>query len=350
MKPATRFMNFPQPSFFICGMGNRRKLLFREGVLSDARSGEIVRRWDAKNIEIAPHEYSCRWQTPENDWVALREDETGVWLHENAGQTLLSEGYVSLPRFEGHPHQRLLRALHAEILVNIVGGEPVPNFLVYDKAWYRDAASMAMCLDKTGNLHLIENWIRNLRGPFDLNNKGNREPDNLGQLLYLISLVGDDSHPLVATILEAAETFRRDDFIIGLSDYGEHPVYQTKWLKFGLRALKLPDCYQIPAVFDSYSALFWMDFRQSHVDGAGFSAAEGEDYPYLAWAQAHFHGAPPPFHLLGENYPLTWEGAASEANYEGMKIVYPAYLERRLCAPHTWHAAEAFLYLGELNA
>ena len=342
-------MKLPEQLFYLCGMGARRKFLFRDGILFDACSGEQLRQWEARDIEVAPHEYSCSWRTSKNISCSLREDQNGVWLQENDEQTCLSTDHVALPRFEDHPHTALLRALHADILVNIVNTGPLPNLLVYDKPWYRDAALVAMCLQKTGNLHLIEAWINSLREPFDCLNKGHREPDNLGQLLYMISLVGDASHPLVATILNEVESFKRDDYIIGVSDYAEHPVYQTKWLKFGLRALGLPDPYRIPAVFDSYSALFWMDFKNQHVASPGFSCDEGDSYPYLAWAQAHFHHSPPPLHLLGTTYPLTWESAASQANYNGMKIIAPAYLERRIAAPHTWHAAEAFLYLWELD-
>jgi hypothetical protein len=46
-------------------------------------------------------------------------------------------------------------------------------------------------------------------------------------------------------------------------------------------------------------------------------------------------------------YPLSWEAEASQAKYAGMTRIDPKYVERRLCAPHTWHAAEMFLYLLE---
>jgi hypothetical protein len=47
------------------------------------------------------------------------------------------------------------------------------------------------------------------------------------------------------------------------------------------------------------------------------------------------------------DYPLTWEAQASEAKYDGMRRVAGEYVKARTCAPHTWHAAEAFLYLLE---
>ena len=147
---------------------------------------------------------------------------------------------------------------------------------------------MAMVLEQTDNLHLIERWIKNLREPFDRNNAGHREPDNLGQALYLISLVADKSHPLVGTVLTTVKEFQKDGYIIGLSDFAEHPVYQTKWLKFGLKCLGLKDGYTVPSVYDSYSSLFWMDYREQHLDGSRFSDELGLLYPYLTWPRLTF--------------------------------------------------------------
>jgi hypothetical protein len=42
---------------------------------------------------------------------------------------------------------------------------------------------------------------------------------------------------------------------------------------------------------------------------------------------------------------MTWEARASQANYPGMKLISKEYTDRRICAPHSWHAAEMFLYL-----
>jgi len=58
-------------------------------------------------------------------------------------------------------------------------------------------------------------------------------------------------------------------------------------------------------------------------------------------------GETPPLELCGEGYPLSWEASASQADYEGMRAVSAEYVARRICAPHTWHAAEMFLYLME---
>jgi hypothetical protein len=46
-----------------------------------------------------------------------------------------------------------------------------------------------------------------------------------------------------------------------------------------------------------------------------------------------------------DDYPLTWEAKASQAQYDGMNRIAPMYAKEKICTPHTWHAAEAFLYL-----
>jgi len=351
-KKAEKFMQLPDVKFYLFGMGNRRKFLYLNGTLFDARTGETVRRWQVANETILPSQYTVRLKTSDGQIIIITEDEQAVWLQDGLKRLTLTEGPINLPEFKGHPNASLLRVLLHEILINIVDSKPVPNFLVYSKPWHRDAAMVAMCLEKTNNLHLIRPWILKLDEPFDRNNAGNCEPDNLGQVLYLISLVSDSSHPLVDKVLRTIPQFLKGRHLVGQTDFSQHPVYQTKWLKFGLRALGLKDTYEIPAVFDSYSALFWMDFKDAHLPGPAFSEGAKKNYPYLVWAEAHFHGWPPPMTLEKgpreagtQQYPLTWEAHASQANYKAMLLISKEYVDRKICAPHSWHAAEMFLFL-----
>ena len=109
--------------------------------------------------------------------------------------------------------------------------------------------------------------------------------------------------------------------------------------------------YRIPPVADSYSALFWMDYRDEHVPGKPFSPENARMYPYLAWAEAHFHRQPPPQPLETLETPLTWEAHASEAEYwrlealERIGAIRASHMTGKVATPHTWHAAEMFLYL-----
>jgi hypothetical protein len=329
-------------------MGARTKLLYRDGILFDARSGRELQRWKVRREIIVPPDYTIWIETEDGGSLTLREDSEAVWI-EHGGQRAALDGTrspVNLPDFKGKRFPRVLRVLHQELLVNITEAGPVPNFFVYEKPWYRDAAMMALTFKETGNLELLKPWILGLREPFDRNNKGETEADNLGQALFLISLVSDKNHPLVPKVLAEVPRFEKSvstgKYIHGRSDFADHPVYQTKWLKYGLRALGLPDPYIVPKVADGYSALFWMDYREQHV--AGKDSDDRGRYPYLGWACDHFHGTKKS-PLSNLDYPLTWEERASEARYDGLKLVSPALVKIRNSPPHTWHAAEAFLLL-----
>ena len=90
----------------------------------------------------------------------------------------------------------------------------------------------------------------------------------------------------------------------------------------------------------------WAHWAERHTLFVVVPEFSRELYPYLAWAEAHFHGRPPPMDLSG-GAPLTWEARASEADYGRMAAVLPGHAEARISLPHTWHAAEMFLYLIE---
>jgi hypothetical protein len=338
----------PEAPFLLFGAGPRRpKLVYRSGVLQED-GGAVVRRWDVAAEMFVPSAYLVSLRLRGDAVVRIAEDEEGLWLEEGESRTALGRGPVRLPAFEGHPWGPVLRALHHEILVNVAEVGPLPNRIVYRKPWYRDGAIVGMVLKETGNLDLLREWVLGLREPFDRNNAGEAEADNPGQALYLASLVSDRSHPVVSRALAALRGLERRGegaaWIEGRSDFAAHPVYQTKWAKWGLRALALPDPYVVPRVHDPYSSLFWWAFRSEHVAGPGFDAGAGIDYPYLAWAEDHFLGtARGP--VGDRDSPLSWESRASQAEYEALRPIAPACAAARLASPHTWHAAEMFLAL-----
>ncbi len=343
----------PDVRFFLFGMGQRAKFIYRGGKLLNATTGAVVRQWPLGSDTIVPSDYEVTLQTASGTTVTIREDEEAVWIEE-AGELTALDGTrhaVKLPAFAGKQFPRVLRVLLQELLVNVTPVGPVPNFFVYQKPWYRDAAMMAIAFRETSNLGVIRDWILGLREVYDRNNKGETEADNLGQALFLISLVADKTHPLVKRVLSEIPRFEVSGeggkFIKGRSDFNEHPAYQTKWLKYGLASLGLPDPYTVPRVVDGYSALFWMDYQNTYV--AGKDSDNRGAYPYLGWACDHFHDAKKS-PIGNRDYPLTWEQNASQANYEGLKILDPIYVQQKLSAPHTWHAAEVFLYALTLRA
>ena len=252
------------------------------------------------------------------------------------------------PVFAGHPFEKQLDILHEEIVSQIVDGQPLPNKYVYRKPWRRDAAMTAMVLEKTGRIGLIRDWILSLDDPFDRNNNGNEEPDNIGQSLYLIGCVADASHPSVKTFVDIAhEHMDGDGILTGLVDFGRHRVYAQKWLKLGLEKCGMDASWvMIPNEPDDYNDIFWMDgSRNPSLASEKLNA----NYPYLTWAKWHKGGRKFTSDDIPAVSPMTWEAHASEADYEAIRPVNSRWADEKICYPHTWHAAEMFLLLCELR-
>ena len=345
----------PDIHFFQFGMGNRRKIIYKNGKLFDPFSGEVMCKWQLKEETIIPNEYKVSIETITDNPVLIYENERGVFIREG-GNIIQIEGTstpIHLPDFERYRFSEILKVLNHEILINVVDSKPVPNLIIYDKPWRRDAALMAMCLKETGNLKLIKEWVMSIEEPYDYNNAGEAEADNLGQTLYLISLFSDKSHPVVQKVLNELPKYEVHQngiiYIKGRSDFHETPVYQTKWLKYGLKALGLEDKYTIPQMQDNYATLFWWDYKDAHFPGtvdaySEYNTKSKKYYPYIGWAADHFHGAKNS-PLSNRDYPLSWEQGASEANYDALKVFDKEYAKLELGAPHTWHAGEMFMYL-----
>lgn len=370
----------PDLKFFMFGMGGRDKFFYRNGRLMNALTGNILEQWRVKEALIVPSEYLVHLTLMDSTTIQIREDENGVWIHQPGKTAQIVKGTrsrVNLPAFTDKKYGPVLKVLHHEILINIIDGKPVPNFMVYDRPWFRDAALMGMVLKQTSNLSLIRDWIMKIRDPFDRNNRGISEADNLGQVLYLVSLVADSRHPAVRMVLDSVKRFSKpfpprptladtvtsrpvlppspassgpeQMYISGQTDFTAHPIFQTKWLKYGLKSLRLPDPYAIPNQYDSYSSLFWWDYIDQHVPGKPVDEASSRNYPYLIWAEDHFNsrkGTPSHRGPVGNlDYPLTWEQQASEANYGSISVLDKSLAKQKICLPHTWHAAEMFLAL-----
>ena len=351
-----RAVDMPDVKFFLFGMGNRTKMLYKNGRLINSITGKVVAEWTVKNETIIPNDYRVNIETISDVSVSIFENEKGVFINERGKEQLIAgtESPLILPSFEQYKYSEVLKVLHNEILVNIVDSKPLPNYFTYHNPWRRDAAMMALCLNKTGNIGLLKNWVLSIDDPYDRNNAGEMEADNLGQTLYLLSFFTDKNNPLVKQILAEVAKYEISDsngkYIKGRSDFHEAPVYQTKWLKFGLHALGIHDPYTIPAIQDNYSSLFWWDYKDSYMKGTSDAYDEWKNdyYPYIGWAADNFHGLKrnP---VSNRDYPLTWEIAASQANYEGMGIIDIQYVKNKNSSPHSWHAAEMFLYLIQLN-
>ena len=335
----------PEKQFFLFGMGDREKYIYKNKALIRYRDNKILYAWNGYDEEFKYNEYKVILSKKHKKRVILFENEDGFFVNNEC----LSASKINLPTFDGHKYQKHLRILHHEILVNIFDGKPVPNYFVYKKPWYRDGAMMGMVLKATNNLHLIKDWIFSLTELYDRNNAGNEEPDNLGQLLYLISLVSDKNYPLVEKIIQEAKRITKNGVLTGLTDFNKHEIYSTKWLKFALKELNLDaDFINIPMEFDSYARMFWMDRDEIEISTKYDNCYNGF-YPYLWWAVKHFENEPIDEEHLEIKYPMSWEQVASQADYEGIRQLSRIYANCKYSAPHTWHGAEMFLYLLEME-
>lgn len=156
-------------------------------------------------------------------------------------------------------------------MINITKDGPKPNFIAYKNSLYRDSAIIAMVLKKTDNVNQIEDWISKINNIYDMQN-GCKEPDNLGQVLFLLSLIDSKNEKLVNDILEEAKGIKTEgEYINGITDGTYHPVYQTKWLIYGLKSLGLNyEEWKIPNIYDDYESLLWFEKAEqnkSQIDG-----------------------------------------------------------------------------------
>ena len=53
--------------------------------------------------------------------------------------------------------------------------------------------------------------------------------------------------------------------------------------------------------------------------------------------------------FANDKYPPTWEAYASQADYDGMATISQDHVKRKICVPHSWHAAEMFLQLLDVG-
>ena len=140
--------DMPDVKFFLFGMGNRTKLLYKNGKLINSFSGEVVYDCQVKNETIIPNDYRVNIETLSNDSVIIFENEKGVFISKGGKESIISgtQSPLILPAFEKYKYSEVLKELHHEILINIVDSKPLPNYFVYKNPWRRDGAMMAMCL------------------------------------------------------------------------------------------------------------------------------------------------------------------------------------------------------------
>lgn len=344
-------LNDIRSEFFIFGMGLRDKYIFtnknNKWMLIDYYNNKTI----LENIiceEIDASNYKVKGYLENGIKFEIYEDQNGIFLKKGQDIQILDDGvYVNVPDFSGSRYEKELKILFNEIMVNITQNGPTPNFIAYPEVWYRDAAIIAMVLKETNNINHIEEWVNSIDKIYDEQN-GNKEPDNLGQLLYILSLVDNPNEKLIEEILNEARNLKNGNkYINGITDGNKHPVYQTKWLIYGLKSLGLDYSeYQVPNIKDSYSSLIWFDNIED-IDSNNQIIETNDRWPYLYYARLNFYNEKLEF--KSGNYPISSELEPSKANFDNLAVINEKLVENKLVVPHAWSAAEMFFYLLNLD-
>jgi hypothetical protein len=254
-----------------------------------------------------------------------------------------------------------MKILYHEIMFSIIDGVPYARLFDYfhnEKGeakkiiWYRDIAYVGLFLEAVGRTDLIDNFIMNIQDMYD-GNRNVKEPDNLGQILYLQSLVEHPNYAFVQDIVNEAKRICDDDGnLTGTTDGSRSSAYQNGWLIFALKRLGMEReaaLFNPHSTIDAngYSRLLWFTLPKEAVKlhsanreilvvhrnkNSKYANVAGQSYPYINIGMDHFamrSGKAYNNPLLTQVvYPLTWG--------DGTR-------------PHIWHAVELMMYLMELK-
>jgi len=331
--------------YYFFGLGNRRKMVYTNGILRDIDTKEVIYSFDVEEQMIIPNEYSVIIETKNHDYIKIYENENGVYYSKNNNISIIegTNKKIDLYNFSNDKYKNIKKVLYSEILFNIKDSKIYPNILVYSNPWYRDAAITTMVLKKTNNTNLIKDWVDNITEIYDKQNKGNLEPDNLGELLYILSSQENINYDLVRRIESEADRIASSNpngyYLYGKTDYQDEYLYQNLWYKLGIESIGGRFNFDIDGLSDNYSRSCWW----SDIDING-NYEVSQEYPYLTTAYRH---------KLKEGkvvvnkalYPLSWEKAASEAKYENMVIVNSDYKNSKVSPVHSWTASELLLFI-----
>ena len=330
--------------YYYLGMGNRKKIMFKDNSLYDITSSKELYSFKIKDYLIIPNIYTIIIETEDNDYIKIFEDNEGVHLSVNDKDLIIegTDNYIELYNFDNQKYKNIKKELYGEILFNIKDSKIYPNIMVYNNVWYRDAALVSMVLKNTNNTNLISDWVNNITEIYDLQNKCNKETDNLGELLYILSTQENRNEDLINKIEEEAEKIASSNsngyYLYGKTDYNDEYLYQNLWYKLGIESVGRTFNYDLNSIpKDNYSKMsWWSDY---------FVVGDNElnvDYPYLT--NAKYHKLRKGKIIMNINsYPLSWEMNGSEADYSKNLNEKDAY--NSLSSPHSWSASELLLLL-----
>jgi hypothetical protein len=256
-----------------------------------------------------------------------------------------------------------MKILYHEIMFSIIDGVPYARLFDYfhnEKGepqkiiWYRDAAYAGLFLEFIGRTDLIEKFTANIHEMYD-QNRDVKEPDNLGQILYLQSLTKNKNNDLIKAIIEEAGRIKDSDGNLrGTTDGSRSSAYQNGWLIFGLERLGMREDaarFNRHSQIDDngYSRLLWFTLPQSGVNRRT-AWRDGDLTPIKISAKSRYTNVdnqPYPYINIGKDH-FAMRAGTDYNNPILTQIVYPITWGDGT-RPHIWHSVELFMYCAEFQ-
>lgn len=375
-------------SFFSFGMGDRKKMVYKNGELIDLKTKQSLRKFQYTHEMIIPNEYTVLLMDESGNITRIFEDEDGVHIETgrtakiwenwnnyyqweddrlNNRETILPENIkvetiatgkkkLNLPDFKEQKLGKIMRVLHQEVLTNINEGKPKSTLLAKtnEAGLYREGMVAAMVLEETKNTWLFEDWLKSINSIYDCRNVLEKEDkkcvetaDNPGQLLYLLGAVKNNRQDLITKIIKEVKNKSRNGEFAGLVDGEEMGYYPTALLINGALKNNLNIGYDFNLKkTDKYLGLTWWlnNYKQSL-----HGNINTKEHPAMEWASTHQEpGNYGLTTILDEAYPLTYDGKLSKTEAEEQKLVNDYYsFENGPKLSSIWHASEMLLILME---
>lgn len=337
--------------YYYFGMANRRKLLFIENKIMDIESKEILYEFNVDEVLVIPNKYLVILKTVNNNFIRIYEDCNGVHLEKNGKDKIISgtDKYINLYSFDNYKYKNMLKTTYGELLFNIKDSVIYPNIIVYNKPWYRDAALTSMVLERTNNTDLIKEWVSNITEIYDRQNAGIEEPDNLGELLYIISTQEERNEELINRIEEEAnrlaDSNEKGYYIYGKTDFGDMHLYQNLWYKLGIERVGREYKFDLESIpEDGYTKMAWW----SDYETTDNYYESSQEFPYLTYAMRHKLGVGK-ISINNSLYPMSVEIGASQAKYDNYQDIDQTMVNMHASPLHSWAAAELILLLMDNN-
>ena len=114
------YYDIPNIEFYLFGLGNRRKILFKDNKLIDIESGKTIEDFGEGEYLVVPNAYTVLMKQKDGQNKKIYEDENGVFIETNGKKEVIdgTKVYINLYTFDKQKYNNLKRELQGRILIN----------------------------------------------------------------------------------------------------------------------------------------------------------------------------------------------------------------------------------------